>query len=86
MVMIQEASFKVPRAKNWKKDYIQLDFSTSIKELEDQAKMLRKESEGYIDGDDKGWLTQKWLLMAFVKKCKCDECKKGWKAFEEATK
>ena len=86
MVMIQDASFKYPKSKNWEKGYIQLDFSTSIKELEDQAKMLRKESEGYIDGDDKGWLTQKWLLMAFVKKCKCDACKKGWKAFEEATK
>ncbi len=83
MVLIQEASFKKPRGKNWQKKYVQLDFTTSIKDLKEQLKELTDQQErSNIKIKD----CQKFILTAFMEKCMCLDCKLGWKAYEKAVK
>ena len=82
MVLIQDASFKKPKGKNWSKKYVQLDFTTSIKELEKIANGLKQEDFDFA----KIRKRHKWCLTAFMKKCQCKYCKPGWKAYEEAVK
>ena len=83
MVFIQDASFKKPKGKNWQKKYAQLDFTTSIKELEKITKELKSEQHNLMPGMKD---SNKWLLTAFMKKCQCEFCKPGWKAYEKAVK
>ena len=66
--------------KNWEKKYIQLDFSASIKELEDLANSLRKQAGTTIS------VKQQWLLMAFMEKCQCPQCKDMWIVAEKKQK
>ncbi len=80
MILLQEASFKQPRG-NWQKRYVQLDFTTSIKELEKIVKELKSEQHNLMPGMKD---SHKWLLTAFMKKCMCEDCKPGWKAHEKA--
>ena len=86
MVLIQDASFDYPKGKNWKKKYVQLDFCVSIKELEEQAKMLREQTTEWMKEDGNKWVNQRWLLTAFMEKCQCEFCKAGWDAHEKACK
>ncbi len=83
MVLIQDASFKKPKEKNWKKNFVQLYFKVSIKELEKIIKELKTEQHNSMLGIKD---SHKWLMVAFMKKCKCKFCKPGWKAYEEAVK
>ena len=88
MILCQDASFKKPKIKTWRRKYVRLEFSTSIKELEDLAKGLRKEgkAERKFYKIKKEWLNQKWVCNAFMEKCQCEYCKPGWEAYEKATK
>ena len=87
MILIQDASFKKPKGKNWQKKYVQLDFSASIKELEQAAKDLRKEGKKtrHFYKKEKDFIEQTWCLTAFMEKCQCSYCKPGWDAHEKAT-
>ncbi len=82
MVMIQDASFKKPRGKNWNKRYVELQLAVSIKELRDLADELENNCDKYWED----WKTQTWLCRAFMEKCQCDYCKVGWNAYEKAVK
>jgi len=86
--MIMDASFEEPKQRNWENKYIQLDFSTSIAELEKLVKEMKKEGERNraLYHSEKDWLNQKWVLTAFMEKCKCDSCKSAWAAFDKAYK
>jgi hypothetical protein len=79
MVLIQDASFEKPKMKGWKKKFVQLDFSVSIKELDDLSCSLKKQSKG------SKLITKntKWLCVAFLEKCQCPQCKDAWTAFEK---
>ena len=84
MILIQDASFKQPKGINWQKKYVQLDFTTSIKELEKIIKELKEWQDDFdFVGVNK---QQQWCLTAFMKKCDCEYCKVGWDAHEKALK